>query len=324
MFGKSRSGSARCGLLFVAVCFFVLAANVDAKPVPLETARLAATNWMHERAAIEPQQAALEELSSVDNEAQGAYYVFNCSPEGFVIVAADDVAYPIIFYSKDGHYTGQDCPPQFDFMMEMARDEILAVQEERLDPTVEVSAAWKRLETRTANFEAAESIEAVSPLLTTTWDQDEYYNELCPTDGNGPGGHVYAGCVAVAMAQIMKYHNSPREGRGSHSYFHPAYGTISADFGATTYNWGNMPNSISSSNLDVARLLFHAGVGVEMNYGPGGSGASTSDARDALIDYFGYQPSANYVRRSSYSSSQWLTLMKTDLGASRPIYYRGD
>jgi hypothetical protein len=93
----------------------------------------------------------------------------------------------------------------------------------------------------------------------------------------------------------MKYHSYPTTGSGSHSYSHPVYGTLSANFGATTYNWASMPNSLSDYDSDVANLLYHVGVSVDMDYAPDGSGAYPSSAAYALKTYFKYSDSLGDV-----------------------------
>jgi len=69
----------------------------------------------------------------------------------------------------------------------------------------------------------------VLPLITTTWDQGANYNALCPADGAGPGGHVWSGCVATAMCQIMNYWRYPIQGTGSHGYYPNGYDYQFAD-----------------------------------------------------------------------------------------------
>ena len=67
--------------------------------------------------------------------------------------------------------------------------------------------------------------------------------------------HAPAGCVAVAMAQIMKYHEYPAANNPIPGYDDPSsyyewrspitsYGSISS-IGVTTYDWGHMPNNIN-------------------------------------------------------------------------------
>ena len=70
------------------------------------------------------------------------------------------------------------------------------------------------------------------------------------------------------MAQIMKYWNYPEQGTGFKSYDHETYGTLSANFGGTYYNWNAMPTYVNNPNEAVAELMYHCGVAVEMGYGP--------------------------------------------------------
>jgi len=149
------------------------------------------------------------------------------------------------------------------------------------------------------------------------------------------GGHAFGGCVATAMAQIMKYHAYPTQGIGSRTYSDPvnrnyysdipgsAYGTQSADFGNTVYNWAAMPNAISGSNYEIARLIYHCGVSVDMNFGPEGSSGSTSTASDSLKKYFKYDDSVSFFSKSGYTDATWISMLRADLDAGRPILYSG-
>jgi len=167
--------------------------------------------------------------------------------------------------------------------------------------------------------------DAVAPLITTTWSQGTYYNTSCPSDAGGPDGHALVGCVATAMGQVMNYWNYPTMGTGSHSYVHSTYGTLSANFGATTYGWASMPDpgGASSYNTALATLLYHCGVSVDMGYGPTGSGASTAQVATSIQTYFGYASSAQYINRSSYTESGWNNILIAELDAGRPMQYRG-
>ncbi|MBI9038994.1 MAG: C10 family peptidase [Bacteroidales bacterium] len=264
-------------------------------------------------------------LSLVFTRSEGSspvYYIFNVNQEdGFVIIAADDDVYPFLGYAFTGKYVDNiDQPINFKTWIDHSKDQILFVKENGLQADEQISEAWKKYQTQA---QSTDPVLGVNPLLTTNWDQGNYYNALCPVDNAGPGGHVYAGCLATAMGQVMKYHNHPEQGTGQHSYYCAPYGTQTANFGATTYNWSSMPNSVYYNNTAVATLLFHCGVSVNMMYGPDGSGAWTTDSRTALINYFSYSSSAQYKQKSSYSSSAWENLLKTELEASRPMIYRG-
>ena len=171
---------------------------------------------------------------------------------------------------------------------------------------------------------------AVKPLLKTTWSQDPYYNDLCPKTANNVP--TVTGCVATAMAQAMKYWNYPTTGSGSNSYTSKTLSLpSSANFGTTTYNWANMLNNINSANSEIAKLMFHCGVAINMNYGTAASGGSSAylygsypSAEYALKNYFGYPSSLKFVNKSSYSTDAlWLDVLKTELIAARVIIYQG-
>src|SRR5665213_3647716 len=140
------------------------------------------------------------------------------------------------------------------------------------------------------------------------------------------------------MAQIMRFWKYPTTGTGSSSYcdcgspnFTSNYGTLNANYGATTYNWNNMPLNVTSANTDVATFNYQCGVSVEMDYSPSGSGAQVIDygggypcAQISYVNYFGYDPSTIQGHdKSSYSDTQWIALLKGDLDIGRPIQYVG-
>ncbi len=253
--------------------------------------------------------------------AQPMFYIFNLSESGgFVIISADDVAYPVLGYTLTGPYEQGDMPPALRKTLEGYKNQIAWAIENNWSSSATAKTAWESL-LQDGRFEEVKA--NVGPLMSTTWDQSPYYNDLCP------GGSV-TGCVATAMAQVMKFWNHPAQGTGMHSYNHSDYGTISANFGATTYNWSAMPNNVNSPNNAVATLMFHCGVGVNMQYSPNSSGAYVVEqdhpicAESALKNFFGYSTSLQGVKRDgNYTTAQWVSLIKGELDASRPVLYAG-
>ncbi|MFO7660069.1 MAG: C10 family peptidase, partial [Candidatus Cloacimonadaceae bacterium] len=244
---------------------------------------------------------------------------------GFVLIAADDVSEPILGYSNTGHFEYPITSPEVRYWIGTYESQLWKAISLQI-PNTEKRPVWDEI--RAERFDRWNNTRNVNPLLSTTWNQDTYYNQLCPTDASGPGGHAYAGCTATAMGQVMKYWSHPSQGTGSNTYtdgsaFPPAYGTISANFGSTTYNWSSMPNNLTSHNTAVATLLFHCGVAVNMDYGVSlGSGALVT-TNSAMVNNFGYSSAAQWQWRSSYSDAVWLSMMKGDLDLGRPIIYQG-
>ena len=172
---------------------------------------------------------------------------------------------------------------------------------------------------------------SIDHLLTSTWNQNSPYNDLCPKDTKGAG--YPSGCVATALSQIMYFHKYPETGQGSKQYsFKPAEGVgelLSANFGETTYDWAHMlDNYVSGSYTEeqgnaVATIMLHCGVAVEMNYTPTGSGAYSSEARNGLVSFFKYHQNAGLLYRTYYSLEEWMDIIYNELNCNRPIYYAG-
>jgi hypothetical protein len=162
----------------------------------------------------------------------------------------------------------------------------------------------------------------VDPLIPCTWDQGAHYNMLCPEDTDGPGGRVYAGCVATAMSMVMYHFRYPDKGQGQSGY-HSDYGYLHVDFSQSDYNWNEMPTRLLGKNFPVAKLMYDCGVAVDMMYSPNGSGAYMDDAAYAMHAYFKYSPSLSLVYRDDYSFSAWTNLLKNQLDQGYPLMYAG-
>lgn len=301
-------------LLLIAAILF--AAVLSAAPVSLDRAQRVAENFW--TATTHTKGAA---LALPQTEFQQLYIFDIDNGKGFVVVAADDHAYPILGYSTENPATAEP-GAEVRFWLNQYEQEIawLAAQEQPVDASL--AAVWQQL--LEGSWSEPKTPSSVSPMLTTTWDQSPYYNNLCPSG-------TLAGCSAIAMVQVMKYWNHPIQGTGSHSYTHSSYGTLSADFGATTYDWANMPNSLTSSTPTVqknavATLCYHAGVSINMNYGPSASGApiiGSNSVQSALPAYFGYKSTIRGLYKSSYSDTAWVGLLEREIAAGRPIVYAG-
>ena len=249
-------------------------------------------------------------------DVQTIIYVFNVDNSGFIIISGDDTVIPVLGYSDESIFVSESMPLNFKKWLENYKNEILYVIVNKIKPTEAIKNQWSTTTSNRRSNQQTQNNTSVSPLIQTRWNQSPYYNALCP------GGSV-TGCVATAMAQIMKFWNYPSTGNGFHSYNHAQYGTLSANFGNTTYQWGSMPNVVSSSNSAVATLMYHCGVSVDMNYSPQSSGAAGAiKVQPALNKYFGYQNSS-IAEKSNYNDSQWILLLKTELDAGRPIYHEG-
>ena len=307
-------------LLTIAVVFSLFH-GLEANPVDQATATVVAAKFMGTN------DLHLSATYPTDNNI-AAFYVFNTA-DGFVIVSADDCETPIIGYSHNGHFDPNNVPIQMEGYLQ---DFIVRIQygiENHIETDEATAKQWEMVKT-TGKLNDSKSTKAVAPLLTDKWNQGCLYNSLCPTM-SGPCSHAEVGCVAVAMAQIMRYWSYPTTGWGSHSYTN-AGATLSADFGNTTYDWEHMPDSLTENSSEAEieavatllyHLLYHCGVSVEMNYSPNGSNSNSSKIPDALIRYFYYSKHIHREKRSDFSDEEWLSLLKSNLDLQRPVQYSG-
>ncbi len=298
-----------------------------AKTVPVSTAKTVGYYYLTQHGQELNGENDLQ-LVYTSGGAQAYFYVFS-GKECFVMVAADDAVTPVLAYSKDRSFTTKKLPDFITSFLENYDSQIAYAIANHLEGTAEVAAKWDNLKNNRSEGPAAKTT-SVAPLLNTTWNQSPYYNDNCPYDAAG-GGRSVSGCVATATAQVMKYWSWPATGVGFHSYSTSSYGTLSANYGATSYNWAAMPNNVTSANAAVATLMYHVGVGVDMSYSASSSGAYvissfspvTHCAEYALKNYFNYSPATYGAMRTSYSDAAWIALIEGELDASRPVIYAG-
>lgn len=176
----------------------------------------------------------------------------------------------------------------------------------------------------------------VGPLLTTLWHQYEPFNNFCPM---GDGDRCVVGCMATAVAQIMKYHEWPVMGRYSHSYYWSGDqscggstpgDTLSADFW-DPYDWANMPDSCHYDTVltgcvpieenAVAELSYEVGVSLHINYGACGSASGLYEVLSGLPYYFKYRQAIDDEYRAAYTAETWFGLIQTEINAGRPMLY---
>ncbi|MDE6693146.1 MAG: C10 family peptidase, partial [Muribaculaceae bacterium] len=175
-----------------------------------------------------------------------------------------------------------------------------------------------------------QGLQAVTPLMSTTWNQYEPYNDMCPTYD---GERAITGCVATAMAQVMKKHRWPASGTGELSYVSNGVG-VSSDFSSHVYDWDNMlddyfdeyyqPVGTSAQRNAVAQLMFDCGVAARMVYSPSGSSATSMDAAKGMLNYFNYDKSMQYLMRDWYTDDDWMRLMHSQISQGLPVIYGGD
>ena len=221
-----------------------------------------------------------------------AFYIYNNAHSAYVIVSGDDRMKPVLGYSDNGSFITENLPVNILSWLEYYN-----AAYENIKNGKKVFAEPKLLIRK--SFPAS-----ISPLLgEINWNQDAPYNNACPMI---QGQRSVTGCVATAMAMILKYYEYPAKGTGHYSYTSNGV-QYSFDYGNTTFDWNNMlpqySGTYTTEQADaVAQLMYACGVSVEMEYSPSSSGAYSFKVGQALIDYFGYDENLGYIYREYFPS----------------------
>ncbi len=310
-------------IFFLGIITIGFSQNISKK-----NAQTFAKNFFYERANQYSHRdyQQLEITKSVEEKinSKAVFYVFNFKNGGWIITSSDFRIKPILAYSFDGFYQTKNQSPSFISWMKKYKQQILGIIESSnqafdFSDNINEWNYYLKVDINDINIKKAKSIQ---PLLKTKWNQGMYYNEACPEDVNGVGGHAYAGCVPTAMGQVANYYRWPEQGTSSYSYLDSTYGQLSADFANTTYRWNEMPLSLNKSNSAIAELLFHLGVSCDLRYGPNGSGMYNHKTAYSLKTFFKYLPTTEYLFKDS-TSINWIDTIKWHLDNKMPMYYAG-
>lgn len=267
------------------------------------------------------------EEAGTRSQQDAAFYVFNrTDAPGFVIVSGDDVAMPILGYSLTETFQADNMAPNLKSWMQMYRKEINDARRAGLKASAATRSAWQTRATDAGNV--------VKQLTTAKWNQSAPYDRLTPEIN---GRKSATGCVATAMAIVMKYHNWPPKGVGTLSEYtykdsEKNSHTIPGHELGHEYQWDKMlmeyvEGEYTDEEADaVAQLMYDCGIMMKMQYnldGYGSSGAYSHEIAPAMIEYMQYDLGTGYLQSDWYNATGWMNLMRAELDANRPIIYGG-
>lgn len=300
--------------------FIFFANNLFAEPIDSIQAKLIAVNFMQYKAPqkknFEIEKVIVRKYNEINTT-----YVANFKEGGYVLVPADNSVVPVLTYNTKQKFDETKLP-------DAAEDWLLHYDESVYNQKI-VKASNKNTIQKWGdiiNKKFHTKSDSIGPLLSVKWGQSKSYDGECDAFNyyiENTGGSCNcnysnkcpAGCVAVAMAQIMKYWAYPvRKGEGF-------------------YNWCNMPDTLRFENntnytaekKTIASLLSGIGSLVGMDYCSGGceSGTTDSKARYAFVNYYNYSTKADLKRRILFSDGVWKNMIKNEINNKRPVYYAG-
>lgn len=244
------------------------------------------------------------------SSSESGLYAFNIDGGGFALVCTGNGNTAVAGYSDTGEIDADNMP---DAMKNWLKGYQKAM------------AASCNLETKEPGW-VGPTVKPVAPLLKTKWGQSAPFNCKCPSNGKQT---AVAGCVPVALAQILNYYHQDRKGEGSLYYSHLDSETeYDVDYSTTTYDWKNMLNEYDANASKVqkdavGKLMLECGIASKAKYGYSETGATIPFV--ALNKYYNYEcmfiPREYTYSRKYISTKKWMTLIQDELEAGRPIIY---
>ena len=295
-------------LLLVAICLQAWAAPID-----IHQARGLAAQFLkshHPEAQLERDtfSPTRKRMGGADAGTElPVYYVFNAADDaGFVVVSADDRTDAVLGYATRGRFDASTMPPNVQAWMDAYAQQIVA------------------LDTYASGFQhEGEARAPIAPLLITQWNQTAPFNDMCPWRG---GSRTATGCVATAMAQVMKFHEWPAEETATI----PAYTTYSAkislpELAPTVFQWSDMHDVYEHADnaTAVAELMRYCGQALQSDYDAHATGAYLADVPQVLTTFFNYDAGVKYLYQSNYPVSEWEDIIYAELQAERPVLHAG-
>ncbi|NLH17846.1 MAG: hypothetical protein GX455_14815 [Phycisphaerae bacterium] len=335
------------GLVIMAILFLCgpITSNTLAASIDPDQARQAATGWL--RLYPQPMESNIAgvpaRVDPIGPADQPLGFIVRLSPAGFVVLSAEDRIDPIIAFSPTGNIDDRMDNPLLNLLNQDLSGRLAQIQAdaERTPPpsnsadSESPQSRWQTLLSAGSDeFPPPPSFPSVSdlrvpPLIQSKWGQEDAasghcYNYYTPN-------HYPTGCVATAMAQLMRYHSHPTAGIGVKSftiYVNDVPQTRTTRGGNGTggpYAWDQMPYDPEAVSLTTAQrqaigaLCHDAGVSVGAGYTATGTGASTADADEKLVTVFGYANSIYADINSGSLSDSLMRAINSNLDAALPV-----
>ena len=253
-------------------------------------------------------------LVSRGETSQQPYYIFNAEDnQGFVVASGDDRTVQILGFGNSGNIDVANIPLNMQELLANYVKQIEALGNKKVTTTT-VAGSGK------AN---------ISPLLSTTWNQDIPYNNSMNVSVPGKTGNPYTGCTATALAQVLRYHRYPDETKAEIPTFFTDEHHISVPAVAANspIDWNYMldayvgVSSTATQEKAVADLMMYCSYALRSDFYPDGTGAYINTIPPILVDIFGYDPTVMLEASANYTIDSWHKMVYNELAANRPVVY---
>ena len=244
------------------------------------------------------------------------YAVQASSGDGYVIVSGDDRFAEVLGYSDSGSFDEKQMPDNMKAWLQGFIEEMKELDGKGYAPVK-------------TSRRATEAWPAIKPMTMTKWHQREPYNEMLPTAD--VIGHYSAGCMTIATAQLVRYWAQKTGKPTTTLKAIPAYTTETAKIALeelpdTTFDWTKMRNaydatSAEADKAEVANFIKYCAYANKSDFTPLVTGGRIIDIPKTLIEYFGFDNTANVQMHALHSQSDWAEMIYNELKNQRPVIY---
>ncbi len=307
----------------IIFCLLVISGMLNAQyQVTQEQAVTAAINTIRYNNRSNITSSNVEKINTLHSGDTVFMYEVVFDTEDIVLLSGNTTCSPILGYILHDNMETQSILDNYDNIPDGLKEMINEYLEEikycfRNNISTGYQSEWQNLQEYQPN--RARRTEIVSPLITSKWGQhmsndgnDIHAYNYYVTESNNNGKSCYAGCVAVAMGQIMNYWKYPVHVSNRPEQFDWCY--MSDELNTYSDNYEQERNA-------VAGLLRDCGTSVNMIYCHDGceSGALDENAFEAFKKY----RFSNVVIEKKKLFSGWKQMLKDELDSGRPVYYSG-
>lgn len=253
---------------------------------------------------------SIDEIKNIGEET--LFYIVNYDEGGFILLSSDKRSIPVLAYSTENNFVVDEnsYAPGLRLWMEDAKKQMESIRSSGIEQSRITEGAWESVQQSIIGEvsvlkkepipDCYEHTEIITngPFTVPTWHQGSPFNDNLVTQVcNGSTDNIKAGCVAIALAEIMRYHEHP-----------------------TSYSWSSMPYTSGNSTTAAFIEDIHDKVltfpGSDTIYNCAGTAIVLSDIGVFLEDKF------------DYSSAEYGTVVhstiKTDIINDRPVYMEGN
>ena len=219
---------------------------------------------------------------------------------------------PVLAYSTDETIYLKGSRDNYNKMMQPYRQQIVALRHTVGRETVRETFKTKH--------------RAVAPLLgRLEWGQAEPYNRASPVYN---GRKTYVGCVPLATAMVMKYHQWPEEGHSQMYYRGDNNEVYRMDFSSFKPQWQSYKNQYKESDYtgsisNLAQMLTILGLSIDARFSNDYTAACLNNVKHILCNNLMYSGRMRFYYEN-LTDTRLAALIYEDLDHHRPCIVSND